>query len=144
MKPSQTLKTLLWVNELRESLAKEDFQRGQRALKELEEMLQEITRRPEKLYQRLEGRVLSGQELHLFAQQISSTLQEKEKVEQILQTKRQELEKLRQKAVKAYQQRRMAEILHERAQEAYQKELEENERKELDDMVLLRRGKDGL
>ncbi len=142
MKPSQTLKTLLWVNELRESLAKEDFQRGQRALKELEEMLQEITRRPEKLYQRLEGRVLSGQELHLFAQQISSTLQEKEKVEQILQTKRQELEKLRQKAVKAYQQRRMAEILHERAQEAYQKELEENERKELDDMVLLRRGKD--
>jgi len=142
MRPSKTLKTLLWVNELRETQAKEEFQKAQRALQELEEMLQEIARRPEKLYAQVKGQTLSGEELRLFAQQISQARREKEKVEQILQKKRQEVEELRQKAVQAYQQRRMAEILHERAVEAYQRELEEEERKALDDMVLLRRDKD--
>ncbi len=142
MKPSKALKTLLWVSELRENKAREDFQRGKRALQELEEMLAEIKAKPRKLYDQITGETLSGEELRWFAESIARTLEEKEKVEKILQEKEREVESLRQKALRLHQKRRIAETLYRKAQEAYLRELEAEEMKSLEDLVLMRRAKD--
>ena len=141
-RPPRVLKTLLWVNELRENLAREEFQKARRALEELEEMLAEISSRPRKLYEELTSRPLNGEELRLFSFQIERLLEEKRKVEEIMAQKRQEVERLRQEAVRLHQRRQMAEILWQRAQERYFKALISQEFKEIEDQVLARRGKD--
>jgi len=142
MKPSKALKTLLWVSELKETKAKEDFQRGRRALRELEEMLAEIKAKPQQLYDQITGRELSGEELRWFAERVNHTLEEKHKVERILKEKEREVESLRQKALRLHKRRRIAETLYRKAREAYLRELEENEMKTLEDLVLMRRQKD--
>ncbi len=138
-KPPQVLKTLLWVNELKENLAQEEFQKAKRALQELEEMLFEISSRPKKLYDELTERPFSGEELKLFSLKFERLLEEKKRVEEILAQKRQEVESLRKKALHIHQRRRMAEILWQRAREHYLKELFQNEMKEIEDRILSRR-----
>ncbi len=142
MKPSKGLKTLLWVSELRETKAKEDFQKGLRALRELEDMLAQITQKPRELYDQITGQSLSGEELRWFAENVTRTLKEKEKVEKILREKEKEVENLRQKALQTHQRRRMAETLYRKAQEAYLQELAEEEMKTLEDLILMRREQD--
>ncbi len=141
-KPPRILKTLLWVNELKEKQAREKFQKARRALQELEEMLAEISTRPKELYDELPGRPLSGEELRLFSAQIERLLEEKKRVEEILAQKKEEVERLRKEAVRLYQRRRMAEILWQRAREHYLKELSFAELKEIEDQILSRRGED--
>ncbi|NPA48951.1 MAG: hypothetical protein GXO20_03140 [Thermodesulfobacteria bacterium] len=141
-KPPQTLKTLLWVNELKENLAREEFQRAKRSLRELEEMLAEISSLPRKLYDELTERPVSGEELRFFSSQVEQLLEEKKRVEEILAQKREEVERLRKKALYLHQRRRMAEILWQRAREHYLKNLFQSELKEIEDQILARRKQD--
>ncbi len=143
-KPSNTLKTLLWVNELKETKAREEFQKAKRALLELEEMLAEVSKRPRKLYDEIKGQVLSGEDLRAFSYQVSQLLKEKEQVEKILAAKEKEVERLRREAINLHQRRKMAEILWERAKAKYLRELIQEEYKNLEDQILMRRQHEGF
>ncbi len=141
-RPSKAIKTLLWVSELKEREARERFQRACRALSELEALLREITERPKKMFSELEERCLTGLELQFFSRGLEMVFREKVKIEKILENKRHEVENLREQALKLHQKRRTAETLYQKAWQAYRRELEREELKEADDLVLLRRGKD--
>ncbi len=141
-KPPEVLKTLLWVNELRETKAREEFQRAKRALSELKEMLAEVSARPKRLYDELGQEPVSGAELRLFAQQIDRLLEEKEKAEKIMRSKEKEVERLRQEAVRLHQRRRMAETLWEKARTYYLRERQKEEFKNMEDLLLMRRNQD--
>ncbi len=138
-RPAKALKTLLWVSELREKRAKEDFQRAQQALRELEDLLREINERPRAMYASLEGQTLTGGDLQNFTWGLEMVLSEKLKVEKILAKKRNEVEDLRERALKLHQKKRTAEVLHQKAWRHYLQELEKEEFKEIDDLVLMRR-----
>ena len=138
-RPPKALETLLWVNELKEAKAREEFQKAKWALKELEDLLKEVSTRPKKLYDELSNRTLTGEELRTFAQIVDHLFQEKEKVEKILAQKEREVERLRREAVRLHQRRRMAEILCQRARHHYLRELAKEELKNLEDLILMRR-----
>jgi len=139
-RPSKALKTLLWVSELRENQGKERFQRARRDLQEVERMLREITEKPKKLYQSLEGQTLKGADLQNFAWELEKVFEEKSNVERILAQKREEVEKLREQALRLHQKRRTAEVLYQKARRHYLQELERKEFQEIDDLTIMRRG----
>ncbi len=138
-KPPTVLDTLVRISQLKEQRAKERFQRTKQVLLDLEKMLQEITQRPRRMFSELEGSTIDGARLQYFSWGLEMVFEEKGKVERILNNKREELEKLREQALRLYQKRRIAEILFEKAWRYYRQELEHLELKELDDLVLLRR-----
>ncbi|OAG28167.1 flagellar export protein FliJ [Thermodesulfatator autotrophicus] len=138
-KPTKALKTLLWVRELKETQAQQEFQRAQQALMELKEMLKDITEKPKEIFHKMEGKTLSGADVQLFYHYVEQLLEEKERIEGILSRKSKDVEELRKKALKAYQKRRVAEVLWNRAKEKYLKELLESEMKTVEDIVIVRR-----
>ncbi|WP_457756350.1 hypothetical protein [Thermodesulfatator indicus] len=137
-RPSKALKTLLWVRELKESQAQQEYIRAEQALLKLKEMLKDIAQKPKEIFNEIEGKTFSGSEIKVFYQHVEQLLAEKEKIEGILERKNQEVENLRRKAVAAYQKRRVAEVLWTRAKEKYLKKLMEEEMKTIEDIVIVR------
>ncbi len=138
-RPPKALKTLLWVSELREKKAQEDFQRGQQAVEEIEKLLVEISKRPKEMYNSLEKKTVRGADLEDFAWGLEMAMAEKLKVEKILVQKKKEVEDLREKALRLYQKRRTAEALYQKAWKQYMENLKKEEFKNLDDLMLMRR-----
>lgn len=138
----EILKLLTWYKGLQEEQAKIRVINCRTNLKKLLQEKEEITSLRKNCYSFLEKeRILSGEELKYILFQAEKSLEFEKAINKKIETQREELKSLLKILEKAYKERKLMETSKNKVQQLWNMEITKKFYRELDDLILLRKGR---